>query len=134
MSFRWLFAVLLIGTACSQDGARTPENSTAAPSSSDTLATTPSAAPPAPVAAEADEKTVKKPYDLTQPIDSAGLRACQLLPADESRQDSSLRIYLANLNRIVEARDAQGLLALVDTNTVSSYGGGEYGSRDFART
>ncbi|WP_460578225.1 hypothetical protein [Hymenobacter coalescens] len=41
---------------------------------------------------------------------------------------------MARLMHIVEARDVRGLLSLVDTQTVSSYGGGEMGRHAFAKT
>lgn len=40
---------------------------------------------------------------------------------------------MAELRRIVQARDTSRLLALVDKRTITSHGGGLYGRRDFAQ-
>ena len=140
MALRWLLLGLFLCTACAQEEAgRSAEAPPSTPAAADAGPTRPAEAPvsaadPAQPAAAPASEAAATAYDLTQPVDSAALRACQLRPADESGKDASLQAYLARLSRLVEARDARGLLALVDTNTVSSYGGGETGRHDFART
>ena len=55
----------------------------------------------------------------------------KIQPIDESSKDSSLVNFISKLKNIINKQDTSSLFSILDSNIVSSYGGGLYGKVDF---
>jgi len=55
----------------------------------------------------------------------------QIFPIDESEKDAALKMQIDKLKTAIANKDTLLLLSIMDTNIVSSHGGGEYGFDSF---